>query len=626
MRSSFSYTPPPLGVLSTLDNDQLCHVAKLIAKNHYFKQRELCPNEVGAYLHTRHEYGLELVFNASKTEDGLMARLRRESFWRERVNAAADFHREHLAMRSDLLGDPENGMSPYCSDATYKMFESRSLAITSKMSERTFDPLLSITKASLYRDSQRARFNQLYISGKAMVALAHERAYSWALVTLTCPPSFHPSSPNYDGSSFKDGNDYITSMYRKLFKDLGKVFKANNDYFGIRVVEAHLDGCPHWHIVLFSTDAFFSRLIKKLKSIYSASKRPPGYFEQYQNEIVKLSTNGDFQGTPLSYICKHLAFGLQRMRSCEDNIASKRNLYAIKSAGVKQFEPIGANGLATKLKALRKVARSHGAPEHLKAIAAGLVQEPTQLGRETQLSGVVKLLNNQLNDIELIRVPTLNRYGEQSTKLAAVRHKRDLMAHSFCDESLPNCWGGAITLNDLSIEGNIQYEPAQPPRLSWAHSQAPKVGSTIYQNDTVSTPAQTFTIMQYVEFCEWENPTRMQWHPCWLSTIKPMELGLSLRCPGNQIVSFDRVACRLLVAPVKVFTIFSQNRFKQLQKKVNQGLKRRTLESNRVLINLFYYFKRVHGSQRQPNILRQVTFPKQYGLNRCRTEFIIEIE
>jgi hypothetical protein len=588
-----------------LDNDQLCHVAKLIAKHHFFRQRELCPDKIAEYLHTRHEYGVELVINASKTEEGLMARLRRESFWRERVNAAADFHREHLAMKSGLLGDPAKGLNPYCSDATFRMFESRSLAITSKMSERALDPLLSITKASLYRDSQRARFNQLYISGKAMVALAHERAYSWALITLTCPANFHPSSPNYDGSSFKDGNDYITAMYRKLFRDLGKAFKANKDYFGIRVVEAHLDGCPHWHIVLFSTDAFFSRLIKKLRSIYATSKRPSGYFDQNQNEIVKLSTNGDFQGTPLSYICKHLAFGLQRMRSCEDNIASKRNLYAIKAAGVRQFEPIGANGLATKLRALRKVARSHGAPQHLKTIATGLVQEPTQLGRETQLSGVVELLKHQLNDIELIRIPTLNCYGEQSTKLAAIRHRHDLVAHSFCVESRPDCWGGAITLNDLSIEGEVQIDPVQTPRHFWPHSQGHNAESATYRDD---------------------NPTLLRWRHPWHSYVKNADFALSLRCPGNQIATSNRMARWLSAASRKVFAIFSKHRFKHLQKKIDQGLKRRTLKSNGVLINLFYHFKRVHCSQGEPNVLGQITSVEQYDLSRFAVELIIEVK
>lgn len=498
-----------------MDNEQLCHVAKLIAKRHYIEQMGLPSERIRQYVRMRHEYGLTLAPDSSRTDGGQMARLRSEYFWREQINAVADSHREHLAMQGRQLGDPAKGLLPYCSDATYQMFETRLEAITSRLSGQQLDLCPGATKASVYQDSQRAKFNRLYLSGKGMVALAQQRHYTWALITLTCPAKYHPSSPQYDGSSFKDGHDYLQQIYRKLFRHLGKTYKANENYFGIRVVEAHLDGCPHWHIILFSTDDFFARLTAKLSSIYSDGSRPAGYFESNQKDIVRLSSSDEFVSTPLSYIYKHLAFGLQRMRTYEENCVSKRNLYAIKSAGVRQIQLIGTNGLATKLSALRKVARCREAPEHLKVIASELVHTPTPLGRQAQLSGVVKLLDNQLAQLELIRIPTVNRYGEQSTRLAAIKHKLDPVAHELRSSFGLIYQGGALTVNDLNIEKSREL----------AGTLISNLFSTAYkENDDKATPTAQANKRPETHHTKAPSPTllssdavpvRLRWRPPW---------------------------------------------------------------------------------------------------------------
>lgn len=511
-----------------MDNDDLCLVAKSIAKHHYFLQLSLTPDRVAHYVRTRHEYGLKLDPDSEKTDQGQMARLRSEYFWRAWVNSFADSHREHLAMQGRELGDPNIGLAPYCSDATYKMFETRLEAIAYKLSEQPVSSSLGLVKTQLYRDSQRGKFNRLYLSGKGMVALAQQRHYACGLITLTCPARYHPSSSLYDGSSFKDGHEHLKGIYRKLFRHLGKTFTANDNYFGMRVVEAHLDGCPHWHIVLFSTDEFFTNLTQKLKSIYLTSDRPSGYFEKNQKDIIKLSSAGELNSTPLSYVYKHLAFGFQRMQNEEGNLASKRNLYAIRSAGVRQIQLIGTNGLASKLQALRKVSRSLRDPGHLKAMASGLVQPPTRTGRQIQLSSVVKLLDNGLNQLELIRTPTLNRYGEQSSRLVAIRHKLDLVAHSLASSLALTFQGGALTVNDLNIENNGARDVSPlPPRhlenFDWKlmNGVNDRHWGVKYHIRIELPPSWQLIV----------TPTRLRWRPPWIYTH--VRTNLTFRQPGN---------------------------------------------------------------------------------------------
>lgn len=515
VHKTFSYCPPSLDVLSSMDNDELCLVAKSIAKHHYFLQLSLTPDRIAHYVRTCHEYGLKLDPDSEKTDQGQMARLRSEYFWRANVNSLADSHREHLAMQRRELGDPKMGLAPYCSDATYRMFENRHEAIAYKLSEQTVGSSLGLVKTQLYQDSQRGKFNRLYLSGKSMVALAQQRQYACGLITLTCPARYHPSSSLYDGSSFKDGHEHLKGIYRKLFRHLSKIYTANENYFGMRVVEAHLDGCPHWHIVLFSTDEFFTNLTQKLKSIYLASDRPSGYFEKNQKDIIKLSSAGELNSTPLSYVYKHLAFGFQRMQNEEGNLASKRNLYAIRSAGVRQIQLIGANGLASKLQALRKVSRSLRDPGHLKAMASGLVQAPTTIGRQIQLSSVVKLLDNGLNQLELIRTSTLNRYGEQTSKLVAIKHKLDLVAHSLASSLGLTFQGGALTVNDLNIENNgaAHVSPFPPARLEnydWKLIKGVNGRCWgIKDNIPIGLPPCWYLIV---------TPIRLRWRPPWIYT------------------------------------------------------------------------------------------------------------
>jgi len=80
-------------------------------------------------------------------------------------------------------------------------------------------------------------------------------------ITLTTPSKYHPTrtagrqvqlNANWDkqASSPKDAQRYLVAIWAKIrtaFKDR----KIN--IYGVRVVEPHHDGTPHWHLLLFTT-------------------------------------------------------------------------------------------------------------------------------------------------------------------------------------------------------------------------------------------------------------------------------------------------------------------------------------------------------------------------------------
>lgn len=498
MRHGFRYTPPPLSLLIYLGNEELCLVAKNIAKRHYLKQQSLGPEEYERYCRIPHEYEIAIKLSSTVTIDGILMRLRSEFFWRERINHVADMHREHEAMRRKLLGNSDRGLMPYCSDQTYKLFEDRRLSILTKMQGSLACHSSGLTKADLYRNSEKAKANQLYLTLKAMDALAISRNYEWAMITLTCPPRFHPSSNTYDGSSLRDGNNYLHALYRKLFKYLGKTYKANDDYLGVRIVEAHLDGCPHWHILLYASIEFFMQLQSKLEVLYSLDKRPENYFQNFSNQIIKTKQNCQEGASPLSYIFKHLAFGLNKRGREEDLHISRRNSYALRAAGVRQFQLIGAQGIATKVKALRKVANDPRAPQNLKKLASTLTATKSE-DRSHALKGMVDFLNESSKNVEFIREKCVNRYREPISRLSAVKHRKDILSYELkSTDTFPI--RGAVTINGSSKikRGSIQLKHGV--RYPNGHYRL-----TLY-SESVGLPVMPF---QY--YC----PPCLCWRPPW---------------------------------------------------------------------------------------------------------------
>jgi len=423
VRQGFRYFPPPLNTLISLGNEQLCDVAHNIAKYHFVKQKALSPELIAEYCHSRHEYGIAIKQSSRHSLDGIMMRLRSEVYWRAQINHLADEHREHHAMRGKLLGDAKHGLMPYCSDQTVQLFEDRRANIHAKMQRSLATPSSGVTKSDIYANSERSRLNQLYLSVKAMERLAVSREYIWIMITLTCPPRFHPSSKSYDGSSLREGNDFLNRLYRKLFKFIGKKYYANSDYFGLRVAEVHQDGCPHWHILFYCSDKMLIDLQSKLEQLLSGDGRPEDYYKTYSNKILKTQVEPGNETSPIGYVLKYLFPRSTGNVSTTDTKTAKRVSYALKAAGVRQYQLIGAEGISTKVRALRKVASDPSAPANLKQLAATLVPKADEGVRSLQ--GMVDLLDHSSRDVKFIRESCLNRFREPTSRLSHLKHHKD---------------------------------------------------------------------------------------------------------------------------------------------------------------------------------------------------------
>lgn len=77
------------------------------------------------------------------------------------------------------------------------------------------------------------------------------------LITATLPPEFHPNSEDWSGKTPEQGHEKLQNTWRNFQK---KINKINIKLFGVRIQEAHKDGCPHWHILIFVDISNFQKI------------------------------------------------------------------------------------------------------------------------------------------------------------------------------------------------------------------------------------------------------------------------------------------------------------------------------------------------------------------------------
>ena len=103
--------------------------------------------------------------------------------------------------------------------------------------------------------AQKNRRAELYTLVKGIQKVAEASGLTWGMLTLSCPSRFHPRPKNghstWDYSTPEDAHRWLHREWRGVLRRLDK---QGINISGVRFVEYHQDGCPHWHI-LFYTNA-----------------------------------------------------------------------------------------------------------------------------------------------------------------------------------------------------------------------------------------------------------------------------------------------------------------------------------------------------------------------------------
>jgi len=337
-----------------------------------------------------------------KTVHGVLSRLSRGSFWLEQLKCLANKLREELAVTSGMLGSAKDGKQEYCSDKSYNL---------AKLSNRNTSK----------KASDAASQNYVTILGYSETAF--ERGLQSIFITLTCPSEYHSSSASYERRTFEDAHIWLTIFYQALFGYISRKYKLGVDFWGIRAVEVHKDGCPHWHILIYASSEVEQLLRNRLQSLYERqSIELKNYYANHHGEIIKtrLPEKYDEYKEAISYIFENSFAG--KGASQKASVAAMRQRIAISCACKRQYQLIGIKG-ASKIKELRRhVKRESGIGGQAENL---IVPKTVQNRNRLQLDALKTLFSGGLNKYIFVKKSYKNVYGEIRARTSSIRYKAE---------------------------------------------------------------------------------------------------------------------------------------------------------------------------------------------------------
>ncbi|MES2637411.1 MAG: replication endonuclease [Pseudomonadota bacterium] len=190
------------------------------------------------------------------TPQGRFNRLICDKWWRRAIRKAIGREVEGLAIDLGLVNKQKG---QYASDETVsrrlrQKKRNRDLlktviAVNELGQEYTLEALseLGVSNPKLRRMELMTRID-------GFDRIAKDLGHAADFYTITCPSKYHAiksdgkPNPKFAGFTPKQGQQYLVSTWAKT-----RAYLAKNDVkiYGFRVAEAHHDGTPHWHMMLF---------------------------------------------------------------------------------------------------------------------------------------------------------------------------------------------------------------------------------------------------------------------------------------------------------------------------------------------------------------------------------------
>ena len=268
--------------------------------------------------------------------------------------------------------------------------------------------------------------SELMVRMRGFEEIAKEAGHVAEFYTITCPSRFHSrmsktgkENPSYDGSTPDQAQKYLCKVWARI---RAKLARDEVGIYGFRVAEAHHDGTPHWHLLLFMRKEQAEGVREVIKHYALQDSPDEKGAKKYRFEAVAIDER---KGSATGYIAKYIAknidgFGVgedwETGRSAADS--SERVEAWAATWGIRQFQQIGGApvGVWRELRRLRD--EESGTIEEARQAADSsdwAAYQKAQGGvfvRREDLA--VKVAKWEELDIETgeIKQSTLNRYGE----------------------------------------------------------------------------------------------------------------------------------------------------------------------------------------------------------------------
>ncbi len=245
-------------------------------------------------------------------KDGFTQRVNRmgdPAWWRRALRKRLRAVEHHAIQRGAI----HRHASPYVSANTLRRFDAdrrRLAALLASLEALNTDtgevlPLDDVIAASQANPANRRA--ALMVRIKGIEARAREKGHEALFLTITAPSRMHArhhtgqANSEHDGSSPRQVQTYLHGVWRRAMRSMQR--EGLNAY-GMRTVEPHHDGCPHWHVLMFAPADQAGAILRTLRACALAdSPDEPGAAE-HRFKVERIDPN---KRSALAYVAKYVS-------------------------------------------------------------------------------------------------------------------------------------------------------------------------------------------------------------------------------------------------------------------------------------------------------------------------------
>lgn len=297
--------------------------------------------------------------------------------------------------------------------------------------------------------------------------------------TATCPSKYHAAfktgrrNPQYNGATPAEAQAYLNTVWQRVRAEWKR---KGITPFGMRVVEPHHDGTPHWHLLLFipTEQAEQATAIFERYALQEDGDEPGAAERRFTTEVID-PTKGSATGYIAKYISKNIdgrgidadLYGLDAKQSAQ-RIEAWASVW-----GIRQFQQIGGPSV-TVWRELRRL----DAKTIEKDLLIKLIKAADEADWETYtdlMGGAICAKKERPLRPMMINRETLNKYGEAVKALKGLLYGAEQITtrlREWIINLVSNSVQGDSTDADLSdteprnCQNSKSYLLAPPPNIA----------------------------------------------------------------------------------------------------------------------------------------------------------------
>lgn len=231
-----------------------------------------------------------------------MLRMMCAKWWLRKLIRLRDQLVEHLYIAAGMVG----GKNPYLSKQSFAEWKTQQAGAQAWLESTVIEnsdgvtlPLIDAANAGTANPANR--FTELVVRARGLEELAEDSGKVGQFVTITAPSKFHANSDKWQKSNPKAAQEFLVQQWAKTRASFAK---AGIEFMGLRVVEPHKDGTPHWHMLLFmDPKQTASALDIMRRAAFAVDGDEPG---AAKHRFTSVPINKD-EGSAVGYVIKYIS-------------------------------------------------------------------------------------------------------------------------------------------------------------------------------------------------------------------------------------------------------------------------------------------------------------------------------